>query len=186
MVHDAADAPRPLQEYADYLALLARLQIDPRLRSQLDPSDVVQQTLLIAHEKLGQFRGRTDAELAAWLRVILANTMAKASRRFYALKAERARSLEKSMEESSARLEAWLARDDSTPGQKAAKAEELRLLAAAMAGLPEDQRNAIELHHLQSLTVPEVARRMKRTVASVTGLLYRGGKVLRQRMEKPQ
>jgi RNA polymerase sigma-70 factor, ECF subfamily len=182
MVHEGGEAPRPLEEFADYLALLARLQIDPRLRSRLDPSDVVQQTLLIAHEKLGQFRGRTDAELAAWLRVILANTLAKASRRFYALKAERARSLEKSMEESSARLEAWLARDESTPGQKAAKAEDLRLLAAALARLPEDQRNAIELHHLQGLTVPEVARQMQRTVASVTGLLYRGGKALRQGM----
>ena len=90
------------------------------------------------------------------------------------------------MEESSARLEAWLAQDDSTPGQKAAKAEDLRLLAAALASLPGDQRNAIELHHLQGLTVPEVARQMKRTVASVTGLLYRGGKALRQRMGKSQ
>ena len=90
------------------------------------------------------------------------------------------------MEESSARLEAWLARDDSTPGQKAAKAEELRLLAAALASLPEDQRTAIELHHLLGLTVPEVSWRMNKTVASVTGLLYRGGKALRQRMGKSQ
>lgn len=184
MANDGEEAPRPLENFADYLSLLARLQMDHRLRSQLDPSDVVQQTLLIAHEKLGQFRGRTDAELAAWLRVILANTLSKASRRFYARKAERARSLERSMEESSARLEAWLAREDSTPGQKAAKAEALRLLATALSSLPEDQRNAIELHHLQGVTVPEVARRMKRTVASVTGLLYRGGKTLRERMGK--
>jgi RNA polymerase sigma-70 factor (ECF subfamily) len=148
MAHDAGDVPRPLEQYTDYLGLLARLQIDPNLRHRLDPSDLVQQTLLIAHEKLGQFRGRTDAELAAWLRVILANTLAKASRRFYGLKAEHARSLEKSMEESSARLEAWLARDDSTPGQKATKAEELRLLAAALASLPDDQRIVIEMHHL--------------------------------------
>ncbi len=110
MAENPGDGPRPLEQYVDYLTLLARLQIDPRLRSRLDPSDIVQQTLLIAHEKLGQFRGRTDAEMAAWLRAILANTLAQASRRFYGLKAERARSLEKAIEESSARLEAWLAR----------------------------------------------------------------------------
>jgi RNA polymerase sigma-70 factor (ECF subfamily) len=186
MALDAGDGPRPLEQYTDYLALLARLQIDPNLRHRLDPSDVVQQTLLIAHERLGQFRGRTDAELAAWLRAILASTLAQASRRFYGLKAEHARSLERSMEESSARLEAWLARDESTPGQKAVRAEELRRLVAALASLPEDQRSAIELHHLEGLSVPEVARRMDKTVASVTGLLYRGGKVLRHRMNKSQ
>ena len=84
MVNDGRDAPRPLEDFADYLSLLARLQIDPRLRSQLDPSDLVQQTFLIAHEKLFQLRGRTDGEVAAWLRVIMANILAKASRRFSA------------------------------------------------------------------------------------------------------
>ena len=61
------------------------------------------------------------------------------------------------MEESSARLEACLTRDDSSPGQKAAKAEDLRLLAAAPASLPDDQRSAIELHHFAELSVLEVA-----------------------------
>lgn len=186
MVHDAGDAPRPLERYTDYLTLLARLQIDSRLRNRIEPADLVQQTLLIAHEKLGQFRGRTNAELAAWLRAILASVFAQAARRFHRHGAERAGSLENAIEQSSARLEAWLARDESTPGHKAARAEELRLLAAALAGLPEDQRSALELHHLCGLSVPEVARRMNRTVASVSGLLYRGGKELRQLMSRPQ
>jgi RNA polymerase sigma-70 factor (ECF subfamily) len=65
MTEPAEPAPRPLEKYADYLRLLARLQLDPRVRGRLDPSDIVQQTLLIAHEKKAQFRDRTDAELAA-------------------------------------------------------------------------------------------------------------------------
>jgi RNA polymerase sigma-70 factor (ECF subfamily) len=47
--------------YADYLRVLARLLLDPRLRGKLDPSDVVQQAVLRAHEKSSQFRGTTEA-----------------------------------------------------------------------------------------------------------------------------
>ncbi len=61
-------------------------------------------------------------------------------------------------------------------------AERLVELATALAGLPEDQRTAVELRYLQGLSVSVVADRMARTTVSVTGLLYRGTRALRQRM----
>jgi RNA polymerase sigma-70 factor, ECF subfamily len=107
--------------------------------------------------------------MAAWLRAILAATIAEATRRFYQHPPEHARSLERALEESAGRLEAWLARDESTPSQKAARSEQLILLAEALAELPANQRTALELHHFQGLSVAETARRMERTLASVTG-----------------
>jgi RNA polymerase sigma-70 factor, ECF subfamily len=186
MTDQAGPEPRPLEQYAEYLRLLARLQIDPRLRGRLDPSDIVQQTLLIACDKQEQFRGRTDAELAAWLRSILVSVLAQQMRRLRKHQPEQARSLEQALDDSSARLDAYLARHESTPGRRLARAEQAMRLISALAELPDDQRIALELHHLQGLTVPEAARRMEKTVASVTGLLYRGGKALRQQMSESQ
>ena len=77
-----------------------------------------------------------------------------------------------------------MAGNESTPSQKAVKAEQLFILAKAMAALADNQRTALELHHLQGLSVSEAARRMEKTVASVTCLLYRGYKTLRQRMSE--
>src|SRR6516164_1319300 len=75
----ASDEIRRIEDHRDYLRLLVRLQIGPRLRAKLDASDVVQQAILLAHERRDQFRGRTEAEWLAWLRAILANALAAAS-----------------------------------------------------------------------------------------------------------
>lgn len=71
-----------LEHYRAYLHLLARMQLNPRLASKIAPSDIVQQTLLKAHEKRAQFRGGTEQEFAGWLRRILANTLAETLRHF--------------------------------------------------------------------------------------------------------
>jgi RNA polymerase sigma-70 factor, ECF subfamily len=179
---------KPLESYRDYLRLLARLHLDARLRGKLDPSDVVQETLLKAHEKFDQFRGTTDAELAGWLRQILANTLAEAARRYSsgARDVGRERSLEQVLEESSVRLEHWLAEDRFAPGGRADRQEQLLRLAGALAQLPDDQRQAVELHHLKGRPVAEIAERMGRTSSSVGSLLYRGLKRLRERLSEPE
>src|SRR4051795_12137384 len=99
---DLGPPPTPdesLERCRDYLLLLARLQLDPGLRGVLDPSDVVQQTLLKAHEKRDQFRGGSEGELMAWLRTILAHQLADLARKHARRLQGRERSLEAALEE---------------------------------------------------------------------------------------
>src|SRR5262245_2060803 len=173
MAQPTGEPGRPLEQFREYLNLLARLQIGTGLRGQLDTSDLVQQTLLKAHENRDQFRGTTDAERAAWLRAILANQVRDAYRR---LGQEPVRSVE----ETSLRLEAWLAAEELPPSQKLERNERLLALAEAMARLPEDQRLVLELRHLEGLSVVAVAQQMGRSTSSVAGLLHRGLKALRE------
>ena len=176
---------RPLEHFRAYLRLLARLQLDPCLRAKLDPSDVVQQTLLQAHQALDQFQGRGDVELAAWLRQILARNLANALRYYGQARRDLAREqpVEQAVEASSVRLEAFLAADHSSPGQRAERNEQVLRLAEALAELPGAQGEAVTLHYLQGRPLAEIARRLDRTPAAVMGLLHRGLTRLRSRLK---
>jgi RNA polymerase sigma-70 factor (ECF subfamily) len=94
--------------------------------------------------------------------------------------------LEAALEESSARLENWLAAEQSSPSMVAERQEQLLLLAEALGQLPEDQRTAVELHHLKGMPVAELATQMGRSGAAVTNLLYRGLKRLREQLAEKE
>jgi RNA polymerase sigma-70 factor (ECF subfamily) len=180
MANEGDHGGRALECYRDYLLFLARSQLDRGLQAKLDPSDVVQQTLLKAHQHRDQFRGRSEAELAAWLRSILARHLVDVVRKLAPGNGGPERSLEAALERSSARLESWLAAEDTPPPRKAERQEQLLGMAASLAGLPDGQRTALELRYLRGLAVDEIAREMGQSPAAVGSLLYRGMKTLRQ------
>ena len=90
------------------------------------------------------------------------------------------RSLEAAIGESSSRLEAWLAAEQSSPSQQAMKHEELLRLAGALDQLPALQREAVVLHHLQGMSLADLASHLERSQPSVAGLLRRGLARLRE------
>ncbi|MFO0889026.1 MAG: sigma-70 family RNA polymerase sigma factor [Isosphaeraceae bacterium] len=175
-----------LEPYRDYLRLLARLELHPQLRARIDPSDLVQQTLLHAVQALDQFRGGGQPALLAWLRQILARNLAMAVRDHYRGKRDvgRERSLQAALDRSSARMEAWLADDRPGPGAVAERNEQLLRMARAVAALPAPQRDAVTLHFLQGLSVAEVGIQIGKTQGAAAGLIRRGMQRLRALLEE--
>jgi RNA polymerase sigma-70 factor (ECF subfamily) len=179
---------RLLEMYRDYLKLLARLQLDRRLQSKLDASDIVQEAFLQAHRVFDQFQGGTEVELTAWLRQILASKLADQMRRYYGSRQRNVRlerELARDIDQSSSALNGELRAAQSSTSRQAERREQAVILAAALEQLPAAYREVIILHQLEDLPFPETARRMGRSVDSVKNLWLRALPRLRRLLGDP-
>jgi RNA polymerase sigma-70 factor (ECF subfamily) len=170
-----------LERYRSALLLLARAQLARQRLADMDASDLVQQALLEAHRDRRHFAGRTDEELFAWLRKILHHTFLDACEHARAGKRDAARrALEADLSRSFVGLDELLVAPQSSPSERAMRAEQLTRLAEALERLPAPQCEAVVLKHVVGLTLKEVGERLGCTPAAAAGLLYRGRRRLQE------
>jgi RNA polymerase sigma-70 factor (ECF subfamily) len=179
-----------LQSCANYVRLLASMQMDARLRSRLDASDLVQETFLKAHRDFHQFQGCTEGEFLAWIRQILAHTLAHAVEKHVLANKRDVRrevSLDRfrqALDRSTIQLEGMLAAPDATPSSHACRRESAVLLADRLADLSEDHRQVIILRHLEGASFQQVAERMERSEGAARMLWLRAIEQLRQLLKE--
>ncbi len=173
-----------LERYRYYLRALAEAQLDRRLRRKMDPSDLVQQTLLQAYQAWPHFHGDGDAGLAAWLRQILLRNLLHCVRDLNRAKRNvmREQSIEAALAKSSARLQTCLVKEESSPSDCAVAAEEILEVAEAVQALPKAQRQVVVLHYWRGYSLAEVARHCERSRSAVAGLLRRALNQLRNEL----
>jgi RNA polymerase sigma-70 factor (ECF subfamily) len=172
---------RLLEDYRQYLRQLARLRVGPELRVRLDPSDLVQETLLEAQRDFPQFAGTNDAELAAWLRKILARNLVDQQKHHRSQK----RDYDREQAIETLQRPDVLAAPLSTPSQHAVRQEQRGMLAEAMARLPADYREVVRLRHLEGQSFEAIAARLGRTNGAVRMLWLRALERLGGMMEAP-
>jgi RNA polymerase sigma-70 factor, ECF subfamily len=170
-----------LEHFRAYFGLLARLQLGRHIAGRLDASDVVQEIFLRATRDIAEFRGASEADLLAWMRTILAHTIADEARRINgriepALEAE----LLAAIDRSSMALDGLLVSPGSSPSQHASRREQAVLTAHALMQLPQHYREVLVLRYLEELPFAEVAQRMGRSLDSVKKLWIRALATLRQ------
>jgi RNA polymerase sigma-70 factor (ECF subfamily) len=190
MLHRAQDGSEShlgplLESYRHYLDLLARVEVGQRLQAKLDAADLVQETLLEAVKNFAKFRGTDERQFVAWLRQIMAASMANLLRRYLGTQARDIRlerQLADQVDQSARRLDWGFVDGQSSPSRQASRREQAVLLANALQKLPPAYREVLILRHLEGLTFPEVSRRMDRSLDSVEKLWVRGLARLRQIM----
>ncbi len=175
MATNEAPGTARLAEFRSYLRLLAAIQLPPLVRVRIDPADIVADTLAEAARDAGQHDGQSMPEFAGWLRRLLARNIRNRIQHASTTGGDVSRepALAASIDRAATRVEQWLALAELEPTAQAAREEQVRRLAAALDQLPDDQRTAVELKHLQGWTVAEVAEQMNCSAVAIAGLLRR-------------
>lgn len=171
-----------------YVNLVARTQVESWMRTKVDASDLVQTTMLDAHQDFDQFRGESEGEWLAWLRQILNHNTHDFIRRFRTDKRQVGKEVR--LNPQSPQLSATFIIDPadggSTPSQILMQHEQELELAEAIERLPDDYREVICLRNLQKLSFNDVAERMGRSRPATQMLWTRAVQKLEQLMTERQ
>lgn len=168
-----------LQLYRNYLTILATTQLDRKLRRRVNPSDLVQDTMLAAHTDFTAFRGCSERELLAWLRQILINCLHHVIETHLKAKMRDMRreiSVEQvgaTLDRSACNFTQMLADRGPSPSAPMQQRERAVALADQLSRLSPQYRDVIVLRNLQGLSFEEVADRMDRKPGTVRMLWLR-------------
>lgn len=170
--------------------LRARLirQMDPVMRSKVEPEDILQQVYLEAFRAIGQFNYQGKDSFLRWMFTILDRKLIDEHR---ALRAER-RDVrrEVSAGPSAGRhttyvdLMARVMTEGSSPSQVVRKNEALGALSVCVAALPEHYREVIRMRFMEGRPVADVAEALGRSIGSIHMICHRALRQLRDQVEK--
>ncbi len=174
-----------LEKYRPLLLLDAKRYINPSLARRVDPDDAVQLAMVGAVRRFDSFKGESESDLRAWLRVLNRNVIAESFRQHVGTgKRSVRREVPAPLDSSLPGYVELALATQSTPSQRTRFDERDARLMELVNDLPELQRRAILLRYLGGYEMRQLADELQRSVVAVTGLLKRGLAKLRQRMHE--
>ncbi len=182
---DMVALERLLLAHYDPLARRIAGKLPTRLQATQAVEDILQLTFLQAFRDVTRFVPRDDASFGDWLATIADHRLLDAIKQHDRQKrgGDWGQITEVAVDDSRwIPLLDWIAADDITPSSVVARDEAVHALHIAIAGLEEEQREAIRRHLLDGQTLEETATAMERTPDAVRGLVYRGKLKLREAM----
>lgn len=148
--------------YRDRLVRMVRLRLDPRLRGRVDASDVVQEALAEAVQRLDDFLSQNKLPLFLWLRLLVGQRISLTHRKHLGTR-QRDAAREVSLfaappAASSECLARQLVGDNETPEEDASRAEQRALVKKALDSLESTDREVLVLRHFEQLSNAETAQ----------------------------
>ncbi len=184
--------------YRNYLRMVVRTGLGPKLRERVELSDVVQETLIEVIRQFPQFTGQTEAALVGWLRRLVSQKLVDLSRYHSRVKRGAGQSalpldapigsepLGEPGGGGPTRLVDMLALSQTSPSEVASKRELSVLLADALDGLPEREAEVLWLYHAENLSFESIGGRLGLSRKAVRGIWARGLRDLKRRMDEAQ
>ncbi len=162
-----------LGEFREPLRRMIGLRLDPALAKRVDASDIVQDVLLEANQRLTEYLKKPDMPFHLWLRHLAHDRIIDTHRRH---RLAQRRSIDKEQtidrpawaDESSASLAGQFVDLERTPASEAIQKELQRKLADAVNTLNDDDREMILMRHHELLSNQEVAAALKLTEAAAS------------------
>ncbi len=179
---EAGAFERLVVAYADRLRELIRRQIDPALRARLSADDLLQETLIVASNRVRGIVVSREGEFWAWLRSIAEQRLIDARRRHMLAGRRDARRSAPLPEPGHGAEAASLARL-CPPSRDARAAESGELIERAMSSLPASYRDVIRLRIIEGLPTSAAAEAMGRTPGALSVLLCKAVKRLGEALE---
>ncbi len=167
---DGAARDGLLARHRSRLRRMVAVRADPRLAARIDASDVVQETLAEAAAKLDRYLRDRPLPFYPWLRQIARDRLATLHRR-HVLAQRRSVTREAAdadlPDRSAFALADRLFARNSSPSARLHRDEVRARVRAALAALPEADREVLVLRHLEELPAKEIAAVLGSTEAAV-------------------
>lgn len=181
---DPRAVERLFTEFREPLRRVIDLRLDPVLARRVDASDIVQDVLIEANQRLTDYLTNPNMPFHLWLRHLAQDRIIDTHRRHRQAQRrsiDREQSLEKPKwsEESSIQLAAQLIDGERTPASEAIQQELQRRMALALNDLGEDDREIILMRHHEQLSNQDVAAALNLTEAAASMRYLRALRKLR-------
>lgn len=182
---DVAAIDRLLGEFREPLRRVVNLRLDPALARRVDASDIVQDVMIEANQRLTDYLRKPSMPFHLWLRHLAQDRIIDAHRRHR--QAQR-RSVDKEQaiqkaawtDESSVQFVAHLVDGERTPASAAIQQELQRRLNDALDLLEDKDREVILMRHHEQLSNQDVAAALELTEAAASMRYLRALRKLRQ------